>query len=154
MAGKRGVGILLNKRWSGFVHRWRAISERIGVLELNVASVRISLVVVYMPHCGYSDAEVQAIYDNLSALHAEARRRKRFFIFGGDFNAEVAGSVDESSTGNFANDVGNSRGDFLKRWATAEHLVLLNTIFEHRKMGTTLDSSNTWQGEANRLHWH
>ena len=42
-AGKHGVGVLLHNRWSNYVHRWRAISPRHGVLELNVKQLKMSL---------------------------------------------------------------------------------------------------------------
>ena len=131
-AGTRGVGILLHKRWSRYIHRWRAIDERIGLLELNISSVKISLVVVYMPHCGYQDADIQVVYDKLEALHEEARKKKRIFIFGGDWNAEVRSAEDDPAVGKYSNAIGNARGDWLRRWATSEKLVLANTLFKKR----------------------
>eukprot|EP00973_Karenia_brevis_P001477 200905-Karenia_brevis.AAC.1 len=54
--GKRGVGVLLHKDLGRYVCRWVAINSRIGVLELNFnKTVKITLVVVYMPHAGYID---------------------------------------------------------------------------------------------------
>ena len=132
MAGKRGVGILLHKRWAKDIHRWRAISERIGVLELDIQSVRLSLAVVYMPHCGYSDESVQEIYDMLEQLHQEARKGKRVFIIGGDWNAEVRATGDDTFVGKFANCLGNARGDWLRRWATSQKLLVTNMIVKKR----------------------
>ena len=69
-AGKHGVGILVNHRWAGALDRWRAILERIGLLEITAGALKLSVIVVYMPHCGYKDAEVEAIYTQISDLIA------------------------------------------------------------------------------------
>eukprot|EP00973_Karenia_brevis_P008082 1095156-Karenia_brevis.AAC.1 len=133
--GKHGVGILVHQRWAAQVHRWRAINERIGVLELNLFKVKLSLIVVYMPHRGYADAEVQRMYDHLSNFIGEARRAKRVVIIGGDWNAEAQSAMssgDSGAVGEFANPFGNDRGDWLVRWATAERLILCNTLFKKR----------------------
>ena len=60
-ARKHGVGILLHKRWAGQVHRWTAISMRVGVLEMNAGKTKMSLIVAYLPHCGYNDEAVQEV---------------------------------------------------------------------------------------------
>ena len=94
--------------------------------------MRISLVVVYMPHCGYIDDDVQEIYDILEQLHEEARKRKRIFVVGGDWNAEVQSVRYDTVVGGYANQMGNSRGEWLRRWATSEKLMLTNTFFKKR----------------------
>eukprot|EP00973_Karenia_brevis_P094564 12423135-Karenia_brevis.AAC.1 len=40
-AGRRGVGILVHGTWAGFVHRWSAINERVGVLEINRKNLKL-----------------------------------------------------------------------------------------------------------------
>ena len=85
-----------------------------------------------MPHCGYCDSDVEAVYDQLEKLHAEARRSKRIFVLGGDWNAEVQATEDDPFVGRFTIRVGNARGDWLQRWAKSERLVLTNTIFQKR----------------------
>ena len=92
-AGKHGVGILLHERWANCVHRWRAISPRLAVLELNTGRLKLSLAVVYMPHCGYQDIAVEEIYQKLSLITRESRSRKRLLIIAGDWNAEVKSEI-------------------------------------------------------------
>eukprot|EP00973_Karenia_brevis_P004627 633432-Karenia_brevis.AAC.1 len=55
--GKHGVGILLHERWSRCIQRWKAINSRLGLLELSINQLKLGLLVVYMPHCGYPDYE-------------------------------------------------------------------------------------------------
>eukprot|EP00973_Karenia_brevis_P007859 1066357-Karenia_brevis.AAC.1 len=52
--------------------------------------MKLSLVVVYMPHGGYPDHEIQSVYGQLSDIVKEGRANKRKLIIGGDWNAEVA----------------------------------------------------------------
>ena len=135
-AGKHGVGILLHERWANTVHRWRALSPRLGLLELNTGRLKLTLAVVYMPHCGYSDVAVEEMYQKLSSITRESRSRKRLLVIAGDWNAEVksdvAGYCKHDVVGKHANASGNARGDWLNRWATAERLVLANTQFQKR----------------------
>ena len=56
-------------------------------------------------------------------------------IIAGDFNAEVQASQEDDFThavGRFANPCGNSRDDWMTRWATAEKFILCNTKFKKR----------------------
>ena len=57
--GKGGVAVIVNKKWKSGFRAWRAINERIGVLELDVLGVRLTIVAVYMPHAAYPDVEVE-----------------------------------------------------------------------------------------------
>ena len=135
-AGKHGVGILLHRRWAQCVHSWRALGQRLGVLELKLSNHKISIVAVYMPHCGYPDVCVEEMYKKVSAIIREARARKRLLLMAGDWNAEVQSlKTDRESddvVGQYANDCGNQRGDWLRRWATAERMLITNTCFKKR----------------------
>eukprot|EP00973_Karenia_brevis_P016940 2322722-Karenia_brevis.AAC.1 len=117
-AGKHGVGVLLHKDLGRYVHRWVAINSRLGVLELTFNnSLKISLIVVYMPHAGYSDGAVQAVYEELSNLVRAARAKKSLLVIAGDWNAEVSSCPQYCASlghvGPFANPEGNERGDGL-----------------------------------------
>eukprot|EP00973_Karenia_brevis_P054422 7562530-Karenia_brevis.AAC.1 len=76
-AGKHGVGILLHRRWSHQVKSWHASSTRLGVLELDLGRLKLTLVVTYMPHAGKSDAEVEKVYSSMSTVLKQARSSKR-----------------------------------------------------------------------------
>lgn len=89
-----------------------------------------------MPHCGYPDVCVEEMYKKVSAIIREARARKRLLLMAGDWNAEVQSlKTDRESddvVGQYANDCGNQRGDWLRRWATAERMLITNTCFKKR----------------------
>ena len=93
--GKHGVGILLHQRWASCVRRFSAKSERLAELELDVETMRITLIAVYLPHGGYSDEEVDHHYDLMSSMIKRARKGRRRVMIYGDWNAEVGGDDGE-----------------------------------------------------------
>ena len=59
---------------------------------MSANSVKMAFIVVYMPHCGYPDSNVEAIYNKLEIAIKEARRVGRLVLIGGDFNAQAKSS--------------------------------------------------------------
>ena len=104
------------------------------MLEVDGAGLQnVSLIVPYMPHCGYSDVVVDDMYVQISKLVSEARKKKHVIVIGADWNAEVRSSNDQGDSvavGSFANDVGNARGEWLANWAAKDGLMLANSFFQ------------------------
>ena len=144
-AGKHGVGILLNKRWT--LSRFKAISTRLCVLEVEAESRSFRLIATYMPHAGYKDEAVEELYENISTQIKEARKNRRSIILGDDWNSEVQ-SLTSSAVGRFANRHGNPREEWLANWACKEGLVITNTSFKKR-WGPTMDALPSWTQTAN-----
>ena len=70
------------------------------------------------------------------ALKKEAKKSKRHTIIGADCNAQAGCSQpDDSNTavGNYGILPENSRGQWLKTWASTENLVLTNTFFKKHR---------------------
>ena len=63
--GSRGVGFFVHRRWKAGFEAFHAKSERVGVLDITIAGVALRLIVVYMPHTGYSDEEVESVYQTV-----------------------------------------------------------------------------------------
>lgn len=93
-AGKHGVGILLNQKWHHCWSKWEAISPRLGCLEVRFGKMRMSITAAYLPHGGYTDEEVEAVYVQISSLIKPARKKGHSIIVAGDFNAEVGSAKD------------------------------------------------------------
>ena len=108
------------------------VNERLAFLDISNRGIWARIVSAYFPHSGYSDAHIQSMYTALSAIHKEALSHKYHFILAGDFNAEVGSRLDSDSSrvvGPCGLHSENSRGQWLKQWATLENLVITNTFF-------------------------
>eukprot|EP00973_Karenia_brevis_P093326 12416818-Karenia_brevis.AAC.1 len=55
--GKHGVGILLHARWAKKVTNVARISPRLMYVDMEIGSIRVRLMSVYMPHAGHPDHE-------------------------------------------------------------------------------------------------
>eukprot|EP00973_Karenia_brevis_P074522 10356361-Karenia_brevis.AAC.1 len=111
--GKHGVGFLLHKKWAQAFLLFRAVSERLGLLRLRVGGKIVSLICVYMPHCGYPDIEVEGMYDQISQITGKERALGHQVVIGGDWNAEVASSNWDQKhhpVGAYGNQLSNARG--------------------------------------------
>jgi exonuclease III len=87
--GKHGVGILVHRRWAGSIIKFVCSSSFCPFVDLKLSRVRLRLICVYMPHCGYSDDHVEAMYQTLEVLVTTACRQGCHTLLAGDWNAEV-----------------------------------------------------------------
>ena len=131
---KHGVGILLHNQWRDQI-TWKATCSRVGILWMNANGVKMSIVVVYMPHRGYPDSDVDGVYNKLEIAIKEARRAGRLVLIGGDFNAEAKSSRSVSGSravGPYANREGNLRGEWLVAWVGYHEFCLANILLQKR----------------------
>ena len=47
---KRGVLILINKKWKGSIKNWEAIDERILKLDMNIWGYKLAIIGIYTPN--------------------------------------------------------------------------------------------------------
>ena len=91
------------------------------------------IIIVHMPHMSYPGKTVDDLYEQITLQIKEGRREKRMVLFGGDWNAEAPlsfGNSRESAAGQYANEKGNARGEWLKQWWQSNGLILANTFFK------------------------
>jgi len=131
-AGKHGVGIFVNKRWSKKVQRFRAVSSRLAAVDVSLSATKtLRIISAYFPHSGYSDDAVDRMHKELEELVEEARKAKMILLIGADCNAEVGGPrCFSSSYGGHGNPTGNALGEWLRAWTERFGLVLANTYFK------------------------
>ena len=89
--GERGTALLIHKRWKSGLVDFRARSERLAAADVDLDGIKYTLVSVYFPHAGYSDRDVEKVYELLSQERAHALKKGRRFIVAGDWNAVVGG---------------------------------------------------------------
>ena len=83
-------------------------------------------IATYLPHCGYSVADLEQTYNQLRCITSKAFRSNRRIIIGGDFNTQV--------------NVGN-RGTMLKEFAHEFSLCIFNVCVEESNVDWTFESS-------------
>ena len=47
---KRGVSVLINKKWKGSIKNWEAIDERILKLDMNILGYKLTIMGIYAPN--------------------------------------------------------------------------------------------------------
>ena len=132
-AGERGVAIILHKDWARGLRTFKAISERLAMVDVNKDEVKLRLICVYMPHARYDDGAVEEIYSQLDRLVAEGRSSRRTVVIGGDWNAVVGVRSEGDAAeiiGNFGIGARNRRGQSMVEWATLQRLAIINTLFQ------------------------
>ena len=68
--GERGVASIIHKRWSDGIRKINCVSERLIVFELDILHVQFTVMVPYFPHSGYSDTEVEPLYEQMAVALA------------------------------------------------------------------------------------
>ena len=153
-SGRKGVGILLHKRWCKNVIRFKPVSERICLLDVKILDLVYRFVSVYFPDSSYPDAEVQKVYDTLTEIRQDATKNKYKLVIAGDFNAKV-GDDDENemhpSCGRFGYGEQNSRGQWLLTWSSVNALKISNTMF--RKQNHKLTTHINAHGSTSQLDY-
>ena len=126
---KRGVGIMLNKRWRQRIIDTEYINERAITTTVLVNRQHIKLMSVYFPHSKYADHHIQKMYKTIEKHMAHCN--KYIHIIGGDFNAELGlgNGMERKSVGRYTLNEGNKRGDWLKSWLMLQDYTALNTMF-------------------------
>jgi hypothetical protein len=47
---KRGVSVLINKKWKGSIKNWVSIDERILKLDMNIRGYKLTVIGIYAPN--------------------------------------------------------------------------------------------------------
>jgi len=123
--GAKGVGILLNKRWS--YESFYAVSERVCAVDVRICGEIVRAVGVYMPHGGYDDIDVEAVYVQIENLLDRSCGRQRSTLIAGDFNAEVGRAAEH---GRREEACQSARGQWLCNWCLVNGFNVVNTSEE------------------------
>lgn len=131
--GKRGVAIILHKRWRHSFLRFSVGSERVASADVRIHDMVFTFISAYFPHSDYADMCVLEVYDALESMIRMANHKKHFLVFGFDGNA-VVGKIGPEEADDFVGEYGygcrNVRGEWLARWSLLEGIVLTNTMFD------------------------
>ena len=101
-------------------------------MDVKIFGISYRLISVYFPDSTYPDADVQKVYDELSEIVEEAKKKHIRVMVAGDFNARVGQGEDaevHSSAGSYGYGNQNARGQWLLTWSSTHSLRLSNTMF-------------------------
>ena len=129
----RGVAIILHQKWKPYVKQFHPVNERIAYVDIARKKFRIRIVAAYFPHSGYEDEHIENMYEILGNIRIEAKQKGLQFVMGADCNAQVGVAQEDDDPrviGQFGMRDANGRGEWLKNWATAHSLAIVNTCFE------------------------
>lgn len=81
-----GVGFLIHKRLKDRIVKYESASDRVAKIELKISKRnKLQILQVYAPTISHSDEEIEAFYEDVTALHESSNVRYKIVM--GDFNA-------------------------------------------------------------------
>ena len=130
--GRRGVGFVVHRKWAAFIQSFEPLNERVAYLVMKIKRKQIVVVGTYFPHSGYPDSAVEEVYDTISKILEEGKKRRQHMIVAGDFNAEIGerSEFDDSRyVGKHSMGITNPRGAWLKRFCCFNSLTMASTLY-------------------------
>ena len=132
--GRRGVAVLLHRRWKRNVINVERISERLMYIDLRTwIGKTLRLIPAYFPDSTYPDEQVHVVYDALAEVLRSGKKEKACVLVGADMNAVLGDdrtSGRYSSMGKWAIGSQNARGQWAATWTSSQHLHVLNSRFK------------------------
>lgn len=144
---RQGVGLSLSKRIKNSLISYVPVSERILTARLHSKQLNISVVVVYAPTEGASDADKDTFYQQLSSTFDELPRHDLKLLLG-DLNAQITSdnstcpsTIGKHSLHSSSNDNGTRFVDF----CMAYQLVIGGSLFQRKDI-----HKGTWRSPNGR----
>lgn len=127
---KRGVAIIIHKRFKNNIIGWEGIDERIITAELKINGHEIAIVGVYAPN----DSDIKEIkdqfYEKLSAVIEQMRNKEICLL--GDLNGRTGNAIDSPVLGRYGEAVRNENGERLIDLCESHSLKIMNGFFPHK----------------------
>jgi exonuclease III len=120
---KRGVSILINKKWKGSTRNWEPNDKRILKLDMNIWGYKLAIIGIYAPN---EDNRV-IVKDEFFATLNEGTVKSssgRQLILMGDINGRTGRKTGDPAVGNFGEDTVNDNGERLIELCTQTSLKI------------------------------
>uniref|UniRef100_A0A914XMQ5 Endonuclease/exonuclease/phosphatase domain-containing protein n=1 Tax=Plectus sambesii TaxID=2011161 RepID=A0A914XMQ5_9BILA len=126
-----GVGFALSKQAAASVLCFRLLSSRLATLTLT-GTIRTHIFSIYTPTEVSPDSTKDDFYSDLQEA-IDSVPAKDLLLLAGDFNAHVGTNRSgwEEILGNFSHGTANDNGLRLLSFASANNLVVGNSLFQH-----------------------
>lgn len=137
--GLYGIGFLVNKRLKNNIESYIGLSERVGILNITLKNINISIIQVYAPTERCTEDEIENFYITVNKAIEISHRD---YVVMGDLNAKIGKPRQEEHLimKNNGYGVRNSRGQRLIDFALENNLSIMNTFFKKK-----LKNKWTWR---------
>lgn len=128
-ASTTGVGVVLDRKWGRRVKSYMLFSDRIMLIKLEVEGEHLAIMQTYMPTSGYSEEELEVVYEQIEEVLSYVKENETLIILG-DWNAVVGEGSDEEVIGRYGLGNRNEWGQRLIDFCVERNLVIANTLFQ------------------------
>lgn len=146
---ERGVGMLVEKETAKSVIECEPVSDRIIAIRLKGKPRNMTIIQIYAPTSDSEDEEIERFYQDLEQTIKE-KAKKDILVIQGDWNAKIGYKEStgwEGTIGDFGVGTRNERGILLLEFAKRYHLVVANTLHNHK-----LSRRITWHSPDGVTH--
>lgn len=128
---KRGVSLLIKKKYKKLLTNFEAINERIIKVNINILGRRLTIFGIYAPNEDETVLIKDLFFEELQ-LALENIGDNREIILMGDFNARTGSRRGDKVIGQFGEVNVNNNGDRLADFCTQNTLKIENGFFKHK----------------------
>lgn len=125
-----GVAVIVNKNVSKSILGHLPISDRIMLLKINAAPIKLTIIQVYAPTSLSSDEDLESFYIDLREAMKHTAANEMTVVLG-DFNAKLGKGEDGNVIGKFGLGNRNERGEILAHFCKEHGFAVMNTFFDH-----------------------
>ena len=97
---KRGVSILINKKWKVPIKNWEAIDERILKLDMNIWGYKLTIIGIYAPNEDNGITVKDEFFANLNKEIVKSRSGRQLILMG-DMNGRTGRKTERHSSRKF-----------------------------------------------------
>lgn len=129
-----GVGCIIHRELAGQITKWKAIYERILLIELrNEQGEHTTIISIYGPDENERASEKDKFWEELTTTTEEARGT---LYLVGDFNSRVGKKDIEYKTiiGKHGEEKRNNNGRRLLDFCQLQNLIITNTFYQHKEI--------------------
>ena len=129
---KRGVSVLINKKWKGSIKNWESIDERILKLDMNIWWYKLTIIGIFAPNEDNKTTVKDEFFANLNEEIIKPGSGRHLILMG-DMNGRTGRRTGDTVVGNYGEYMVNDKGERLIELCTQTSLKIWNGFFNHKK---------------------
>jgi len=130
---KRGVSVLINKKWKGSIKNWESIDERILRLDVNIWDYKLTIIGIYAPKEDNGATVKDEFFANLNEEIVKSGSGRQLILMG-DMHGRTGRRTGDTVVGNFGEDKRKDNGERLIELCTQTSLKIWNGFFNHKNI--------------------